>query len=152
MTESKKIALALHGGAGTILKSRLTAEIDAKYRSGLQNALARGWKILNSGGTALDAVEETVCELEDNPLFNAGRGAVFNHDGVNEMDASIMDGAKLKAGAVAFVRGVKNPIRLARLARIRINSIAQRLGSSRVQNSRACSASARKISRHTSAR
>jgi beta-aspartyl-peptidase (threonine type) len=115
MTETKKIALALHGGAGTILKSSLTAELENKYRSGLKTALEIGWRILQNGGTALDAVEETVCELEDNPLFNAGRGAVFTHDGANEMDASIMDGATLNAGAVAFVRNVKNPVRLARL-------------------------------------
>ena len=123
MTESKKIALALHGGAGTILKSRLTAELEGKYRSGLKNALESGWHILESGGTALDAVEKTVCELEDDPLFNAGRGAVFNHDGVNEMDASIMDGATFKAGAVAFVRNVKNPIKLARLVMDRTEHI-----------------------------
>ena len=115
MNQTKKIALALHGGAGTILKSSLTAELENKYRSGLKTALEIGWRILQNGGTALDAVEETVSELEDNPLFNAGRGAVFTHDGANEMDASIMDGATLKAGAVAFVRNVKNPVRLARL-------------------------------------
>lgn len=115
MSEPKKIALALHGGAGTILKSRLTAELEAEYRGGLKTALERGWRILTSGGSALDAVEETVCELEDNPLFNAGRGAVFTHDGVNEMDASIMDGETFNAGAVAFVRNIKNPIKLARL-------------------------------------
>jgi beta-aspartyl-peptidase (threonine type) len=115
MNQTKKIALALHGGAGTILKSSLTAELENKYRSGLKTALEIGWLILQNGGTALDAVEETVCQLEDNPLFNAGRGAVFTHDGANEMDASVMDGATLKAGAVAFVRNVKNPIRLARL-------------------------------------
>ncbi len=115
MTESKKIALALHGGAGTILKNRLTAELEKEYRVSLKTALDKGWQILNGGGTALDAVEETVCELEDNPLFNAGRGAVFTHDGKNEMDASIMDGATLNAGAVAFVKNVKNPVKLARL-------------------------------------
>ncbi len=115
MTKPKKIALALHGGAGTILKSRLTAELEKEYRSGLKNALERGWQVLTSGGTALDAVEKTVCELENTPLFNAGRGAVFTHDGKNEMDASIMDGATLNAGAIAFVKNVKNPINLARL-------------------------------------
>ncbi len=115
MTESKKIALALHGGAGTILKSSLTAELEETYRSGLRNALESGWQILKNGGTSLDAVERAVCELEDNPLFNAGRGSVFTHDGRNEMDAAIMDGKTPNAGAVAFIRNVKNPIKLARL-------------------------------------
>ncbi len=110
-----KITLAVHGGAGTILRTKMTAELEAEYRSGLQSALEAGWKILDSGGKSLDAVEAAVCELENNPLFNAGKGAVFTHDEKNEMDASIMDGAKLKAGAVAFVKNVKNPIKLARL-------------------------------------
>jgi beta-aspartyl-peptidase (threonine type) len=110
-----KIALAIHGGAGTILRSLMTPELEAEYRSGLNEALRRGWEILVRGGSALDCVEETVCSLEDFPLFNAGRGAVFTHEGKNEMDASIMDGRTLKAGAVAFVKNVKNPIKLARL-------------------------------------
>ena len=110
-----KIAFAIHGGAGTILKSSMTAEIEMEYRSGLQNALEIGWQILQKGGDALDAVEAAVCELENFPLFNAGRGSVFTHDGVNEMDAAIMNGANLRAGAVAFVRNVKNPVKLARL-------------------------------------
>ncbi len=111
----KKIALAIHGGAGTILRSRMTMELENEYLGGLRAALAAGWTILHGGGTALDAVEAAVVELENNPLFNAGRGAVFTHDGRNEMDASIMDGATHNAGAVAFVRNVKNPIKLARL-------------------------------------
>ncbi len=110
-----KIALAIHGGAGTILKSAMTAELESEYRKGLRNALEIGWRILQKGGDALDAVEAAVCELENFPLFNAGRGSVFTHDGVNEMDAAIMNGANLKAGAVAFVRNVVNPIKLARL-------------------------------------
>jgi beta-aspartyl-peptidase (threonine type) len=110
-----KIALAIHGGAGTILRSEMTEELEAEYRAGLQNALQSGWKILQKKGSSLDAVEAAVVELENFPLFNAGRGAVFTHDEKNEMDAAIMDGAKLKAGAVAFVRNVKNPIKLARL-------------------------------------
>lgn len=113
--KSNKIALAIHGGAGTILKEKMTAELEAEYRNGLQNALRTGWTILETGGSALDAVEQSVGELENNPLFNAGRGSVFTHDGANEMDASIMDGASHSAGAVAFVKNVKNPIRLARL-------------------------------------
>jgi len=110
-----KIALAIHGGAGTILKSKMTAELEKEYRDGLRIALDMGWRILTGGGTALDAVEQTVCELENFPLFNAGKGSVFTHDGKNEMDASIMDGATHKAGAVAFVKNVKNPVKLARL-------------------------------------
>ncbi|MEP7038165.1 MAG: isoaspartyl peptidase/L-asparaginase [Acidobacteriota bacterium] len=110
-----KIALAIHGGAGTISKAVLTAEIEAQYREGLQNALVVGWKILQSGGSSLDAVEASVVELENNPLFNAGRGAVFTHDEKNEMDACIMDGKTHNSGAVAFVKNVKNPIKLARL-------------------------------------
>ena len=110
-----KIALAIHGGAGTILKSRMTPELEREYHSGLKKTLEIGWSILESGGSSLDCVEAAVRSLEDFPLFNAGRGAVFTHDGTNEMDASIMDGNKLRGGAVAFVRNVKNPISLARL-------------------------------------
>ena len=110
-----KIALAIHGGAGTISKAVLTAEIEAQYREGLQNALAAGWKILQNGGNSLDAVEASVVELENNPLFNAGRGAVFTHDEKNETDACIMDGKTHNSGAIAFVKNVKNPIKLARL-------------------------------------
>ncbi|PYT01879.1 MAG: beta-aspartyl-peptidase [Acidobacteria bacterium] len=110
-----KIALAIHGGAGTILRSTMTPELEREYRAGLETALNTGWQILESGGSALDAVEQTVCSLEDFHLFNAGRGSVFTHDGKNEMDASIMDGRTLDAGAIAFVRNVKNPITLARL-------------------------------------
>ena len=110
-----KIALAIHGGAGTILKSSMTPELELEYRSGLETALQVGWDILSKDGSALDAVEQTVCSLEDFHLFNAGRGSVFTHEAKNEMDASIMDGKTLDAGAIAFVRNVKNPIRLARL-------------------------------------
>ncbi|MGI9036555.1 MAG: isoaspartyl peptidase/L-asparaginase family protein, partial [Pyrinomonadaceae bacterium] len=110
-----KIALAIHGGAGTILRSEMTAELEAEYRRGLREALQTGWKILRGNGSALEAVEAAVVELENFPLFNAGRGAVFTHEGKNEMDASIMDGARLKAGAIACVKNVKNPIKLARL-------------------------------------
>ncbi len=110
----QKIALAIHGGAGTILKSAMTAEMEDNYRKGLQSALETGWKILKNGGNALDAVEAAVVALEDNPLFNAGKGAVFTHEGVNEMDACLMDGKTHNSGAVAFVRNIKNPIKLAR--------------------------------------
>ena len=122
MSENK-IALAIHGGAGTILKSRMTAELENEYRGGLRTALEAGWKILLNGGTSLDAVEAAVVELENCALFNAGKGSVFTHDGKNEMDASMMDGAAHKAGAVAFVRNVKNPIRLARLVMERTEHI-----------------------------
>ncbi len=110
-----KIALAIHGGAGTIFRSSMTAELEREYRGGLENALRAGWEILQKAGTSLDAVEATTCVLEDFHLFNAGRGSVFTHDGKNEMDASIMDGKTLNAGAVAFVKNIKNPIKLARL-------------------------------------
>src|SRR5205809_5842170 len=110
-----KIALAIHGGAGTILRSEMTAELEMEYRGGLRNALEKGFEVLQKNGSALDAVERAVVELEDFPLFNAGRGSVFTHEGKNEMDASIMDGRTLHAGAVGFVKNVKNPIKLARL-------------------------------------
>ncbi len=110
-----KIAIAIHGGAGTILKSEMTPALEKEYRNGLQNALQKGWEILQKKGSALDAVGAAVVVLENFPLFNAGKGSVFTHEGKNEMDAAIMDGKKLKAGAVAFVQNVKNPIILARL-------------------------------------
>ena len=110
-----KIALAIHGGAGTILRSEMTAELENDYRRGLSGALKIGWEILEKGANALDAVEATVVELENFPLFNAGKGAVFTHEGKNEMDACLMNGASLRAGAIAFVHNVKNPIKLARL-------------------------------------
>ncbi len=118
-----KIALAIHGGAGTILRSEMTAELEREYRDGLQNALQKGFDILKKNGSAMDAVEAATIELEDFPLFNAGRGAVFTHEGKNEMDAAIMDGANLRAGAVAFLRNVKNPIKLARLVMERTEHI-----------------------------
>lgn len=93
----------------------MTAELELEYRSGLENALRVGWTILEKGRSSLDSVEAAVAALENFHLFNAGRGSVFNHDGKNEMDAAIMDGKNLKAGAVAFIRNVKNPIKLARL-------------------------------------
>jgi beta-aspartyl-peptidase (threonine type) len=111
----QKMALAVHGGAGTILKSLMTPELEDEYRGGLEEALKRGWDVLEKGGSALDCVEAAVCSLEDFPLFNAGRGSVFTHEGKIEMDASIMDGRSMRAGAVGFVKNVKNPIRLARL-------------------------------------
>ena len=110
-----KIALAIHGGAGTILRSEMTDELEREYRTGLASALAEGWSILEKSGSALDAVEAATISLEDFPLFNAGRGSVFTHEGKNEMDAALMDGHSLKAGAVAAVKNIKNPVSLARL-------------------------------------
>lgn len=110
-----KVALAIHGGAGTIDRKKMTAGLEQEYRAGLEEALRQGWSILKNNGSALDAVEAAVCSLEDFPLFNAGRGSVFTHDGRQEMDAAIMDGSRLRAGAVAAVRDVKNPVSLARL-------------------------------------
>jgi beta-aspartyl-peptidase (threonine type) len=107
-------ALVIHGGAGTIGRKDLTPEKEASIRAGLNRALDAGNAVLKAGGTARDAVTAAVVVLEDDPNFNAGKGAVFNHEGVNELDASIMDGATLEAGAVAGVHRVKNPIRLAR--------------------------------------
>lgn len=92
----------------------MTPALEAEYTGGLEAALEQGWAILEKGGPALDAVEAAVCSLEDFPLFNAGRGAVFTHEGKVELDAAIMDGKKLKAGAVAFVNNIRNPVKLAR--------------------------------------
>lgn len=109
------VVLVIHGGAGTIERSSMTPDREAKYRATLSEALGVGYKVLHSGGSAMDAVEATICVMEDSPLFNAGRGSVFTNDGHNEMDASIMDGKTHEAGAVAAVRGIKNPIKAARL-------------------------------------
>jgi beta-aspartyl-peptidase (threonine type) len=111
----KQFAIAIHGGAGTIMRSSLSLENEMNYKNGLEEALLAGDKILAKGGNALDAVEAAVKRLEDNPLFNAGRGAVFTNDGKNEMDASIMNGKNLMAGAVTGVNNIKNPISLARV-------------------------------------
>ncbi len=111
---STKPVLVIHGGAGTILASQMTAEKEAAYKAGLTLALQKGYDTLNKGGTALDAVELAVKILEDNPLFNAGKGAVFTHEGRNEMDAAIMNGKNLAAGSVAGVTTIKNPITAAR--------------------------------------
>lgn len=108
------IALAVHGGAGTIARELMTPAREKAYRDALELALRRGHAVLAAGGAALDAVEAAVRALEDSPHFNAGRGSVFNADGQHEMDASLMSGADLRAGAVASVQNVKNPITLAR--------------------------------------
>ena len=108
-------ALVIHGGAGTILKSNMTAEKENAYVERLQEVLKTGFDILNSGGSSPDAVQKCINIMEDSPLFNAGKGAVFTADGKNELDASIMEGKNLNAGAVAGVSHIKNPIDLARL-------------------------------------
>jgi beta-aspartyl-peptidase (threonine type) len=111
---SRPIALVIHGGAGTMPRAEMTAEREAQYREGLGTALDAGYAVLDNGGTALDAVSTVVRLLEDNPLFNAGKGAVLTHDGYAELDASIMDGRELRAGAVTGLRHVQHPINLAR--------------------------------------
>ncbi|MGZ8553033.1 MAG: isoaspartyl peptidase/L-asparaginase family protein [Chitinophagaceae bacterium] len=108
-----KFTLALHGGAGTILKQDMTPDLEAAYLAGLKDALKTGYAVLEEGDTAVNAVKATVVVLEDNMLFNAGRGSVFTKKGLQEMDAAIMEGATLNAGAVAGVRNVRNPIELA---------------------------------------
>ncbi|GAA3994367.1 beta-aspartyl-peptidase [Hymenobacter fastidiosus] len=112
---NSSFALALHGGAGTISRTLMTTAAEQGYRQALQAALEAGYDVLRQGGPALDAVEIAVRSLEDCPLFNAGRGAVFTHEGHHEMDAAIMDGRDRAAGAVAGARTVQNPIRAARL-------------------------------------
>jgi beta-aspartyl-peptidase (threonine type) len=109
---SQEWAIVIHGGAGTM--TNLSEQEQKVYREALSEALEVGKSILKQGGTALDAVELTVKNMEDNPLFNAGKGAVFTHEGRNELDASIMDGSNLAAGAVAAVTDIKNPISAAR--------------------------------------
>lgn len=107
-------SLAIHGGAGTITRAMMTPEKEASYKQGLDEALLAGESILKNGGTALDAVAAAVVMLENNPLFNAGRGAVFTHNGTHEMDAAIMRGDTLEAGAVAGISKVVNPVLLAK--------------------------------------
>ena len=107
------ITICIHGGAGTILKEDMTPDLEAAYLQGLQAALNAGYAVLEEGGTAVNAVKAAVVVLEDNILFNAGRGSVFTKKGVQEMDAAIMDGSNLGAGAVCGLRNVRNPVELA---------------------------------------
>jgi beta-aspartyl-peptidase (threonine type) len=111
---ARRYALALHGGAGTLRRDAMTAERDSQYRAGLCRALVAGNAILADGGSALDAVTAAVVVLEDDPLFNAGRGAVFTSAGGHEMDAAVMDGRDRRAGAVAGICGPRNPVLAAR--------------------------------------
>ncbi len=113
--QNEKFGLVIHGGAGTIDRSKMTPEKEREYRAGLERALAAGYDVLKNGGSSLDATEAAVRVLEDDPHFNAGKGSVFTSAGTNEMDAAIMDGKALAAGAVAALKHVRNPISLARL-------------------------------------
>lgn len=105
--------IVIHGGAGTILKKNMTDSLELAYRAKLEEAIRVGHQILEEGGSAMEAVTKTINIMEDSPLFNAGKGAVFTHEETNELDASVMDGATLNAGAVAGVTKIKNPIDLA---------------------------------------
>lgn len=107
-------ALVIHGGAGVIDQKSMTPAVQAEYTAVLNRVLQVGDSVLASGGSAMDAVEQTIVIMENSPLFNAGKGAVFTHDGLVELDASVMDGQNLKAGAIAAVRDIKNPIKVAR--------------------------------------
>ncbi len=112
--EASTLVLVVHGGAGTMRRAEMSAEVEAAYREKLAQGLLVGHGILRDGGTSLDAVEATIRVFEDSPLFNAGKGAVFTAEGRNELDASIMDGATMRAGAVAAVTNVRHPISAAR--------------------------------------
>jgi len=107
-------SIAIHGGAGTLVKGMMTPELETQYKQALKQALDKGYKVLEQKGTAIDAVEEAVKLLENSPLFNAGKGSVFTANGAHEMDAAIMDGKTLNAGAVSLISGIKNPVSLAR--------------------------------------
>ncbi len=111
---SETFGIVIHGGAGTISKKNMGDSLENAYKAKLKEAISVGYRILRDGGTSLDAVTQTINVLEDSPLFNAGKGAVFTHEGTNELDASIMDGNSQNAGAVAGVKHIKNPIDLAR--------------------------------------
>lgn len=110
----RTFSIAIHGGAGTLVKGMMTPELETKYKDALKDALDAGYYLLENGGTAVDAVEVAVKVLEDSPLFNAGKGSVFTAEGSHEMDAAIMDGKNLNAGAVSLITGIKNPVCLAK--------------------------------------
>src|SRR6185436_6155784 len=114
LAAERPFGLVIHGGAGVILRDKLSAESEKEYRAKLQEAIDAGYAVLAGGGSALDAVVAAIKPLEDSPLFNAGKGAVLNADGICELDSSIMDGRTLAAGAVAGVHRIKNPITLSR--------------------------------------
>lgn len=114
MKQEQKYSIAIHGGAGTLLRGQMTAEKEKEYKESLGKAVEKAYQLLEDGSAAIDAVEEAVKVLEDSPLFNAGKGSVFTADGTHEMDAAIMEGKNLHAGAVTLIKGIKNPISLAR--------------------------------------
>ena len=111
---NNRYSIAIHGGAGTLVKGLMTPEKESEYKTALENALEAGYAVLEKGGSAIDAVTASVNILEDSPLFNAGRGSVFTNEGTHEMDAAIMDGKTLEAGSVSLITGIRNPISLAR--------------------------------------
>ncbi|MDT8412902.1 MAG: isoaspartyl peptidase/L-asparaginase [Vicingaceae bacterium] len=112
---SENFVIVIHGGAGTILKKNMSDEQEKAYQEKLQESLDSGYAILKSGGTAIAAIEKAIVVMEDSPLFNAGKGAVYTNAATNELDASIMDGKTLNAGAISGVSHIKNPIKLARV-------------------------------------
>ena len=113
-SKQDKVVLVIHGGAGTILKKHMTAEKEKAYREALTESLTKGFEVIKKGGESEEAVIEAIKVMEDSPLFNAGKGAVFTHEGKNEMDASLMLGHTMQAGAVAGVTTIKNPITAAK--------------------------------------
>ena len=119
----QKYTLVIHGGAGTILKDDMTPDLETAYIKGLQDALDAGYGVLEEGGSAVNAVKAAIVIMEDNMLFNAGRGSVFTKKGVQEMDAAIMDGKKMQAGSISGVRNVRNPIELATEVMINSNHV-----------------------------
>src|SRR5688572_4900933 len=114
-SRAARFVVAVHGGAGVMERALMTPPLERAYRAGLSTALMAGHRVLAAGGSSLDAVVAAVTVFEDTPLFNAARGAAFTADGTNELDAAVMDGATLRAGAVTLVTTVKNPVQLARL-------------------------------------
>jgi beta-aspartyl-peptidase (threonine type) len=121
--EKPMYAIAIHGGAGTLPRAEMTRELEAQYREDLQKALDTGYAVLEEGRSSMDAVTAAVRVLEDSPMFNAGKGAVFNREAQVELDAAVMDGATLKAGAVAGLKHIKNPVDLARLVMEQSNHV-----------------------------
>jgi len=107
-------SIAIHGGAGTLVKGMMTPDLESRYKNDLKTAMLAGYAVLEAGNTAVEAVEAAIIVLENSSLFNAGKGAVFTANGTHEMDASIMDGKSLNAGAVSLITGIKNPVSLAR--------------------------------------
>ncbi|MEE3999964.1 isoaspartyl peptidase/L-asparaginase [Tenacibaculum sp. FZY0031] len=118
-----EFAIIIHGGAGTILKKNMTPEKETAYKTILEEAIKTGYEILKNGGSSADAVVKTIQVMEESPLFNAGKGAVFTHDETNELDASFMDGKTLNAGAVAGVKDIKSPIEAARIVMTNSNHV-----------------------------